>query len=385
MSKKSFLILCAATVVAVLVAFIAVLSQPRLVSHAPDREPIFPNLVKDAASLKSVVIHHGGETTSLDWDGKVWRDRERDGFPADVAKITNLVVRLAQMAKLEPKTKQPDRYSRLDLADPNAKDGKGHQILLIDGTGKEIVNVIVGKTKPGAGGQEGGTYIRLPSDPQTWLASGELSLGESGADWLPRDVIDIPDRMVKRVTVTHPNGEKIVAFKNDPNEENYSVENQGRGVKLPDPSAADTNASVLTGFSFDDVVPAAKKPFPQNKTTNVVVEGFAGFKVSLDILTEDENAWVKVQGTPPAPRATPAAPEGVQVTDLRNDWNKAMADLNAKANGWAFRVSADRVEAVTRRMPDLMKKPEAPTPGGRMPPGMPPGFPPGAMPLPGGN
>lgn len=376
MSKKSFLALCVVAAVAVVLAFVAVFSQPQPLKTVTDRRPLFPELIKNVDTLKSVVIHHGGETTTLDWDGKVWHNRERNNFPADPAKLTNLVVRLAQMAKLEPKTKQADRYNRLDLEDPNAKDSKAQQVILLDGAGKELANVIVGKTKASSGnGQEGGTYIRLPNDPQTWLAAGELSLGQTPAEWLPREVLDIPDGAVKSVTITHPNGEKIVVFKADPTEKNYTVENLPKGMKLPDPAVADNDARVLAGFTFDDVAPAASKPFPKDKTITAVVEGFAGFKVNLEMLMEKQNAWVKLQGVAPPPRTTPAAPAGVQVTDLRHDWDKTMTDLNTKADGWVFRVPLYQVEALNRRMADLMKKPENPDMGA--PQGVPLGPPPG--------
>ena len=376
MSKKSFLALCVVAAVAVVLALVAVLSQPQPLKTITDRRPLFPELIKNVDSLKSVVIHHGGETTTLEWDGKLWHNKERNGFVADPAKLTNLVVRLAQMAKLEPKTKQPDRYNRLDVDDPNAKDSKAQQVILLDRDGKELANVIVGKTKAtNNNGQEGGTYIRLPGDPQTWLAAGELSLGQTPAEWLPRDVIDLPEKSVKSVTITHPNGEKIVVFKGDPLEKDYAVQNLPKGTKLPDPSVANTDARVLTAFSFDDVAPAASKPFPKDKTITAVVEGFAGYKVNLEILMEKEKAWVKLQGTPPAPRATPAATDGAHVTDLRNDWDKIISDLNTKADGWVFRVPAYQVEALYRHLSDLLKKPENPDMGA--PQGMPPGGPPG--------
>lgn len=376
MSKKSFLALCVVAAVVTVLAFVAVLNQPRPVTTVAERRPLFPELIKNVDTLKSVVIHHGEETTSLDWDGKVWRDRERNGFPADPAKLTNVVVRLAQMAKLEPKTKQADRYGRLDLEDPKAKDSKAHQVILLDRGGKELANVIVGKTKSTNNGQEGGTYIRLPNDPQTWLASGELTLGQTNADWLARDIIDLPENAVKSVTITHPNGEKIVVFKSDPTEPDYTIQNLPKGTKLPDPSAANAAAGVLTRFSFDDVAPAASKQFPKDKTIMAVVEGFTGFKVNLDILMEQDKAWVKVQGNPPPPRAKPAAPEGVHVTDLRNDWDKIIGDLNTKSDGWVFRVPGYQVEALNRRMSDLLKKPDnqgAGAPGGMPPAMMPPG------------
>src|SRR5690349_8983572 len=124
MTRKSFLVLAAAAAVAVVLAIAAVLSQPRVQTSEASGALLFPNLVRDVDNLKSVVIHHAGETMSMDWDGKAWHFRERANYPADRDKINALLVRLARMTKVESKTRDPERYNRLELEDPAAKDSK---------------------------------------------------------------------------------------------------------------------------------------------------------------------------------------------------------------------------------------------------------------------
>jgi hypothetical protein len=357
MTKRSFAILCALAIVAVALAVVAIADRPRLEAGDSLGERVFPNLVKDAEALKTVAVRHGGETLSFDWDGKMWRVRERGNYPADPEKLTNLIVNLARMTKVEGKTKLPDRYARLEVEDPAAKDAKSREVALIDVNGKEIAGLIVGKRQAALGNKEGGTYVRMTNDPQVWLATGEITAPASAGDWLRKDLVDIKEPAIIGVTVTHPNGEKIVVER-APNGQNFIIENLPKGAQPASFYAADEYGRLLTAMIMEDVAPAASKTFPKDKTIAAVVEGGDGFDVEIEMAEIDGKAWVKIKGTPP-----PAAKEGeVKAVDLRTDWNKVIADLNTRTEGWAYQVPDFQVAALKRRMSDLLKKPESKSP-----------------------
>lgn len=358
MSKKSFAALCGVTVIAVVLAIVAIAGRPQLESSDNQGQRIFPNLVTDVEGLKTVAIRHGGDTISLDWDGKVWRVRERGNYPADGEKVTGLIIGLAQMTKVEGKTKQEDRYARLEVEDPQGKDAKSRQVALIDVNGKEIASVIVGKKQPGLGSKSGGTYVRLAGDPQVWLANGEITAETTLSDWLKKDIADIKEPTVSRVTVTHPNGEKIIVSR-APGAQNFSVENLPKGAQPASFYIADDYGRLLTGMSLEDVAPAADKPFPKDKTITAIVDGGDGFQVTVDMAEIDGQSWVKVKGTPP-PADKPAPADAAKPVDLRTDWAKAIGDMNARAEGWVYQVPAYQVAPLKRRMTDLLKKPDAP-------------------------
>ena len=77
---------------------------------------------------------------------------------------------------------------------------------------------------------------------------------------------------------------------------------------------------------------------------------------SLDQPEIDGQAWVKIKGTPPADKPDPEAAKGV---DLRTNWTKVIGDMNARAEGWVYRVPAFQMAPLKRRMTDLLKKPDA--------------------------
>ena len=361
MSVKSFAALCVATLIALVFAGMAIVGQPRLESADKQGELLFPNLVTDAERLKSVVIRHGGETISLDWDGKTWQARERGNFPANREKVTDLIVSLARMTKVEGKTKAEDRYARLEVEDPAGKDAKSRQVALLDAGGKEIAGLIVGKRQDSLGSKEGGTYVRLAGDPQVWLATGEITAETAIGDWLDKNIADIKDVTVNRVTVTHPNGEKIIVARAAPQSQSLLIENLPKGAKPASEFIADEYGRLLTAMTLEDVARSEDKPFPRDKTVTALVEGLEGFQVSLELAEVAGQNWVRIKGTPPgaAPGATEGKADAAAGVDLRTDWAKQMADINRRADGWVFQVPEYQIAPLKRRMADLVKKPEA--------------------------
>jgi hypothetical protein len=370
MTSKTFIGLCAAAVAAVALAVVAIGSRPSFESSDVAGERLFPGLVNDLNRLKTVTLRHKDGTFTIDRVGNGWVLRERDNYPVDAEKVDELVVKIARMTKLEAKTRLPERYERLDLQEPDAKDSRAKEVTLLDGEGKVIARLVVGKRKFTLGSKEGGTYVRIPGEAQTWLAVGELNPGDKVRDWLKRDIADIKDKHIRRVTVVHPDGERIEVGKDAPDAANFKILNLPQGQEPTSDFVADDFGRVLSIFLLDDVKKDGAMPWPADKAITAEFEGFAGFKVFLDYVEADGQNWVKIRGLPPPAvdkpaEAKPTATSGgdqpaeAKPTEAEPDWAKVIAEINARAEGWIFQVPAYEVNALKKRMAELARKPES--------------------------
>jgi hypothetical protein len=367
MKLKSFYALCGATAVAVIGAIAIIAAQPSYESPDAKGELLFPGLLSNVNKLKTVAVKTRDGAYTFDLGQNGWQFRERDNYAADDKKINELVLRLARMQKLEAKTKLESHYERLDLGAVDQTRAK--QVQLIDREGKTLADVVIGKRKFTLGSKEGGTYVRLPGDAQTWLALGELTPGEKARDWLKRDVVDIKDKSIKRVTVTHPGGEKVIVAKAKPDDISLKIQGIPAGKEPSSDFVADEFGRVLALFMLDDVQKAGRIAFPADKTIKAEFEGVDGFKVFVDLVEVEGKNWVKVRGeggtsssatapqtlTPPpsaaaAPDSQPAQPE------TQTDWAKTIADLNARTDGWVFEVPTYEIAPLKKRMADITKK-----------------------------
>ncbi len=340
MRQKTVLALAGIAALSAALATGSAFVQQRVETTDRNGELVFPGLLdRLQENLKSVVIRHAGGTISLDRDGTVFRYRERANYPADPEKVVDLVVDIARLTKLESKTNRPDRYARLDLQDPTEKGSNAKQVTLIDANGKEMATLVVGKRKYTLGGKEGGTYVRLLGEEQTWLAQGEVNPGVAPRDWIAKDIANIPDAAVKRVTVITPKGYRVIAARGA--DEKFVIENLPKGVKLESEFVAEEYSRILSGLQAEDVAPLAQVPFAKDKTYTAAVETAEGSTITVEMTEVAEGSWVRISAQPPK--------------DLGSQGSaaQAMAAINSRGEGRIFQVPAYKVAIMKRTLADL--------------------------------
>ncbi|MDG2321863.1 MAG: DUF4340 domain-containing protein [Rhodospirillaceae bacterium] len=359
MSPRNFATLCVVTVVTVVIAGWIVASRPVIEASDFDGTLAFPGLVESLNDLKTIKIRHKDGVFTLQSTGNGWVFVERDSFPVQDDKIGELVIKLSRMEKIEPKTKLAERYGRLDLTYPEGKeDTRAKAVEFLNADGETVASLLVGKRKFTLGSSEGGTYVLFPDDTQAWLVTGELNPGVRARDWLVREISDIKDKDIKRVTVTHPDGEVLAISKARAEDTNYAVEDVPPGMEILRDTIANDGGRVLSNLLLDDVKTRADVEFPEDKTITAIFEGFEGFTVRVDLIEDGDQNWLRFQGTAPGSNSPAASPEGDGDGAEAKDWNAIIADLNAKSDGWVFQLPGYEVSGIKKRMADMVRETE---------------------------
>jgi hypothetical protein len=325
---------------------VSVKHQPAV--HAADAagELVFPGLTSRLNGLKTVVITSRDGEITFEREGKAWVSKERAGYPVDGAKLAALIVQMAQMRKIEAKTRLPQKYDRLNLEDPKKPGSRAKEVVLRDNNGKTLADMIVGKRKFTLGTKENGIYVRLPGQAQTWLASGDIDVGTKPSEWLMSKIADVKSDAIKRVAVTQPDGSKVVAEKVSVLDTDFKITNGPHGTQFPE-NAGNEFGNLLSDLTFNDVAKAETVPFPKDKITVAEVEGFEGLHVTLEAVEANGATWIRVHAEPPDLRAP-------QKSDV--DWGKVAADINARAEGWVFQIPSYEAAPLKKRMADLVKE-----------------------------
>src|SRR5262245_36827735 len=143
MRKGSFVTLLLVTA-AVGVAAVFAMQRRDADAIGPATGPLFPGLtdrVNDVASLK-VATAQGQVTVRR--DGETWHVDERDGYPARFETVKSVLLGVADLKTLEPKTTRPELYGKLGLAEPTDEGSDATQLTLLDGGGNALASVLVG-------------------------------------------------------------------------------------------------------------------------------------------------------------------------------------------------------------------------------------------------
>jgi Domain of unknown function (DUF4340) len=325
MQKRQLIPLAAATFLLVVLAIVALAVGDRGVSPAAPGQRVFPELAAKLADVTSVTIARNGSSLTLIRDGDSWLVAEKGNYPANTAKLRQMVLAMADVNLVEPKTQKADLYPRLEVEDP----GKGKSTLVsVKGkSGNTLAEVIVGKRRYdrlGAGND--GVYLRKPSDPQAWLARGSLDPTGEVSSWLDRRILDISEKRIAKVVLTQPDGAKLVISRAGPDAK-FAVEDAAADAKFKSDTTTAGPAMALETLDLDDVKPATELPVPDKDVVAASFTTFDGLTVNVRLLDRDKTNWIAIS----AAGSGAAEPEAKKLEDQVSRWTYAIPPYKANA------------------------------------------------------
>lgn len=371
--------------------------------------PLLAGLDQAINAVSEITVREGDARITLARGDEGWQVADRDGYPADVGKVRELLLSLADATLLEQKTRNPENYATLGLQPADA--GGTTVTLTADDRRFEGATVTLGNSAR----QGSATYVRRDDEAVTWLASGDLSASAETSAWVDTQILDVPASDVQAVTIEHADGAQVRISKASRSETGFTVADIPEGKELRYASIANPIGSALSGLRLEDVRaadaadlgeaaatarfatfdglivtarafeadgeslvtlsaqfdPAQAERFAPSPdegdtgaaadadATETAVNG-AGPNANGDGATSDATADAE-----PSPAATGAdAPEeatDAQAGDAANDARARAEALQARLSPWVFVIGSYKVEQLTRRMDDLVQDPP-PTP-----------------------
>jgi hypothetical protein len=337
-----------ARIVGILVALLVVLGGGALVYFQQERSRQASNvaslgqpLLKDlkAADIAAIRIVEPKATLTLAQKDGRWTIAERGGFPADVAKVREFVVRMIELkvAQSEPIGEQ-DRV-RLALEEPG-KDGAGTLVEFRSADGKALARLVAGKPyfkreSEGASRAADGRFVVLPASAATVVIVPDplAQASARSADWIDTTAFKV--EKVKAMEVRFPGGDrwKIERARDDAN---WKLAGLRAGEKVSVTRANSASYS-LSLVELADVAPPGTKPADAGLDKPIVVEASTldGLHYGLKIgKLEGDNYYVGFKGG------------GSAAKDRRPEPGESAADRARRDQ-----EHAERIAAIEKRLP----------------------------------
>ncbi|MGE3914471.1 MAG: DUF4340 domain-containing protein, partial [Hyphomicrobiaceae bacterium] len=317
-----------------------------------------PDLAQGINSVAAIEVTHAGKTLTVERSGQAWRLRDRSGYPAKSEPARTLLVALAGSQLVEPRTSVKDKLSLLELEDPTAKDAKSRRVRVLDASGKALADAILGKTRFDAfGSGKGGMYVRRASETQSWLATGDPRVTADVKDWVDTKVLAVETAKVAKVIIESP-GEAPLVIERTPPAPKDAAAKDGKApppppsaekpakyqlAKMPDDKklksagAVDDVVDALGSVDLDDVRKLDATP-AGDAVQIVKVESDGGLGLTLRLRKDGEARWLSVSA---------AGGEG--------DAKKKADEINARAQGWEFKIPTWKADQIGKRAADLFE------------------------------
>lgn len=359
-SFRLLLILVIVTVIAV-VAVLRI-NRPPATDDATVEQPLVADLKQKINEVNGLKIVAGGNNTVADLKhtDQTWVVANRANYPADMGKIRETLVTLANAQLMEKKTAKPEYYDRLGVQDISHAQATGVQLSMqgLD----DPIELIVGDLAAG----RNGFFVRRAGETQSWLASGNLSLPQDTVQWLDRSILDIPAEQVQGVTIRHPDGETITAEKQGRDQANFTVTNLPEGRELTAENAANTLADALTALQLEDVLTLEENnPAAADSVVKIDYKTFDGTVVHTQAFQADDKSYAHFTVDFDEALAQRFAGESentsLDETTLA-ERRKQAQQLNEKFKPWVYEIASFHYDAMTKQMADLLKEEAAQQP-----------------------
>jgi hypothetical protein len=334
MQNRSFLLLLGATVIVVAAAIFVLAAGDRTASPVPPGERVLPGLAAKLGELAWVRLSHG--TTKIDFAaiGGRWAVVEKGNYPAAPGKLRQLLLGLADLTLVEPKTERPELFARLDLDDP--ANGKSTEIRLNDRTGQTIAELIIGRRRTdrlGIGSDA--VYVRQPGANRAWLARGSLDVSGEVVDWLDRRILDIPAAGIASVKLTGDDT-TLVLSRSEPGDR-FAVSGAPADAKFKGPAVLAEPAGALAALDLADVKPAAEQPVPDSGVAAASFTTFDGLTIDLRLFARDNADWLAIAAS-------------------GKDMVEAEANaITSRVAAWRYAITPDRAKLLRTRLADLVE------------------------------
>jgi len=309
---------------------------------------LFPGLENKVNAITRIRVEHNGRVYEVVKKGDQWQLPDKGDYPVLFGRVKPLLLGLARLEKIEPKTGKPENYARLGVQAPGAGTGNT-RVELYPADGDAVASLIVGVTRSGliAGGRDG-IYVRVSGEPHAWLVAGNLNLPVKPVDWVDRQIIHIKPKTVQRVTIRQPGGDTLVVEKRHRGVATYNVVNMPDGATLKAGVEINTLARGLAALKMDDVLLHSGAGLAGSGAVEAVFETWDGLRVTAWTVEREGDifAWFDVSANP-AEVPAPSGAGGAQA---------AAEALQARLEDRVYRLPRDRGEKLRKQLDDIIER-----------------------------
>ena len=308
---------------------------------------LFPNLSVSTDKNSLELLNNIAEIKVVSNNNEFVIKRNKDNwylpnlanYPVPLDKIKRVIVGIAQLETIEPKTKNPTLHGQLGLNDERSK-----------------INILVGKDSK-LGNET--RYVRKPNDNQSWLVWRNFDVPKSEIDWLDDSLFSIHRGRVADIKIIHPDGHEVYIKRDSYAEQYFKIQNLDDDTLPINPYIGNQLGSVLDNLPIGNI--NLKSDIAFNDAIKVVYTTFDGLKLTINNQTINGVNWISFEANSDInlrrelPKDGPIN-VGLPEMDTFTEVEEEVIKLNSKFSRWVFTLENTKHVILKSRIADLTKK-----------------------------
>ncbi len=297
---------------------------------SPEGGPVLPGLAEELDALVRVaVVGAGGETlATLERADGGWTVAERDGYAADLARLREALLALAEARVLERKTSDPALHARIGVEDVELASAASTLVRLEEPDGASRALIL------GDSDRAGERYARRPGEAQSFLMDRDPSFPRDPSEWVEPGILDVAGARVQSVSIRHADGATLEIGKSVATSPCKACRKAASFAAPP----ARTRRAARSGASSSRTSRASSPRRPASPPRRFATRRSTGSSSTRRRIASTD--WLVFSAS-----AADTADDGVR--------SEAEA-INARVSGWRYRIASNRYDRMTRRIEDLL-------------------------------
>lgn len=301
----------------------------------------------DPAKIAGIAITSSSGSVSLERTGEGFAITDRDGYPASMQKINELIVTCLDIRLTGKVSDSADAHENLGVGE---KSPEAMTVTFTGEDGKTIAGFIRGKSP-----ESGGVWLRRLDSPTTFV-SDQFNIDTAPTAYLDTQLVKLNKEEIEEVTVEV--GSQTVTILRGADKK-PSLRNIPAGRDADDDAVTET-FDVLADLHFEDITPLADKTLQWDGLYRCRMA--SGLVYLVRTAKDGEQFYAQVQAV------------GPQVSEIQIDQDESDADLKKKeaillavdtaneinqvAGSWIFKLSSWQAEKLRTPMEDLLEEKE---------------------------
>jgi hypothetical protein len=342
MNNKTLAILAFVSI-ALIAAAVVTNQQPSNGQQTKVDNYLFPALSADIEAASRLEMYRSASdqpALSFSKQGDQWIV-DSIGYPMNFEMIRSLLRTLSQAKLNEKMTANAAHYHRLGLRDVSDPESIARVLRISDQAGNSLGGLVMGRTV--ARGGSANTYVRREGEAQTWLIGGVVEMTPEPEKWLDIVISDIPASAIKQAEIANADGDYLGVSKENPEQAIFTIDGLPDAAELLYPGVANGVAEALNDFNLENVQTAESFTFTEGAIVRSEYQLFNGVVISVRSERRDTDYYAQLL---------------VEYHGSDSAALEQASSLQARVNGWVYKILPHKYKVLSKRMADLLVAPE---------------------------
>jgi hypothetical protein len=349
MTPKAFLSFTAVTAIVVVAASVIVVERYATATFVHEKEPIFAAMHDKVNDVTEILYED--KQVRIDVarrENGQFVLAERHDYPVSNDIVRELVVGLAELKVLEPKTKLEKLYPRIQVDDLEKEKSLAKHLQVKGKNGEILIDALIGRRNFDTTGlTDEGRYVRRVGEAQSWLVAGRFDIPDQIKKWVGKEFMNVDAKRIDTATTTQPDGTKLMVQREEKDGTRFKVLNVPKGREVEYQIDVDNISDGVDKIEFEDVAKPGEIDFPKDKTIHTTFNTYDGLIVDADIYPKDESKsefWGRFKAS--------VSDKAENKDDIQKEADK----INAEVTNWVYRIPAFKYRYMSRRLDEVLKK-----------------------------